>query len=65
MSDDEKLSRPSFEPMAAGVSIGSEEFVFRPTPTIGSKSKRSNSRPYHEQGEEGMRRSDPNESCIN
>ena len=28
MSDDEKLSRPSFEPMAAGVSIGSEEFAF-------------------------------------
>ena len=28
MSDDEKLSRPSFEPMAAGVSIGSDEFVF-------------------------------------
>ncbi len=30
MSDDEKLSRPSFEPMAAGMSIGSEEFVFSP-----------------------------------
>ena len=28
MSDDEKLSRPSFEPMAAGLSIGSEEFGF-------------------------------------
>ncbi len=28
MSDDEKLSRPSFEPMAAGMSIGSEEFAF-------------------------------------
>ena len=28
MSDDEKLSRPSFEPMAAGVSMGSEEFAF-------------------------------------
>jgi hypothetical protein len=30
MSDNEKLSRPSFEPMAAGVSIGSSEFVFTP-----------------------------------
>jgi hypothetical protein len=30
MSDDEKLSRPSFEPMAAGLSIGSEEFAFSP-----------------------------------
>ncbi|MGZ8466806.1 MAG: DUF6603 domain-containing protein, partial [Candidatus Binatia bacterium] len=30
MSDDEKLSRPSFEPMAAGMSIGSEEFAFTP-----------------------------------
>jgi hypothetical protein len=28
MSDDEKLSRPSFEPLTAGVSIGSSEFVF-------------------------------------
>ncbi|MCU0602419.1 MAG: hypothetical protein MUC33_07140 [Desulfobacterales bacterium] len=28
MSDDEKLSRPSFEPMTAGVGIGSEEIVF-------------------------------------
>ena len=28
MSDDEKLSRPSFEPMAAGVSIGSDGFAF-------------------------------------
>jgi hypothetical protein len=28
MSDDEKLSRPSFEPMTAGVSIGSSEFAF-------------------------------------
>jgi len=28
MSDGEKLSRPSFEPMAAGVSIGSNEFTF-------------------------------------
>ena len=28
MSDDEKLSRPSFESMAAGVSIGSDEFDF-------------------------------------
>ena len=28
MSDDEKLSRPSFEPMAAGVSIGSDAIVF-------------------------------------
>ena len=28
MSDDEKLSRPSFEPMAAGMSIGSQEFMF-------------------------------------
>lgn len=28
MSDDEKLSRPSFEPMAAGVSIGSDKFDF-------------------------------------
>jgi hypothetical protein len=28
MSDDEKLSRPSFEPMPAGVSLGSDEFVF-------------------------------------
>jgi hypothetical protein len=28
MSDDEKLSRPSFEPMTAGVSFGSDEFVF-------------------------------------
>ena len=28
MSDDEKLSRPSFEPMTAGVSIGSDKFVF-------------------------------------
>jgi hypothetical protein len=28
MSDDEKLSRPSFEPMAAGVSIGSDAFAF-------------------------------------
>ena len=28
MSDDEKLSRPSFEPMAAGMSIGSQEFAF-------------------------------------
>jgi hypothetical protein len=27
MSDDEKLSRPSFEPMAAGISLGSEEFA--------------------------------------
>jgi hypothetical protein len=27
MSDDEKLSRPSFEPMAAGVRIGSDKFV--------------------------------------
>ena len=45
MSDDEKLSRPSFEPMPAGVSIGSDEFVFTTIPTIGSKSKRSNSKP--------------------
>ena len=28
MSDDEKLSRPSFEPMTAGVSFGSDEFAF-------------------------------------
>src|SRR5262249_38643099 len=28
MSDDEKLSRPSFEKMTAGVSFGSNEFVF-------------------------------------
>ena len=28
MSDDEKLSRPSFEPMAAGVGFGSDEFAF-------------------------------------
>jgi hypothetical protein len=28
MSDDEKLSRPSFEPMMAGVSLGSHAFVF-------------------------------------
>ena len=28
MSDDEKLSRPSFEPMDAGVSFGSNEFNF-------------------------------------
>ena len=28
MSDDEKLSRPSFESMTAGVSIGSDEFAF-------------------------------------
>lgn len=28
MSDDEKLSRPSFEQMTAGVGIGSDEFVF-------------------------------------
>jgi hypothetical protein len=28
MSDDEKLSRPSFEPMVAGVSLGSDEFRF-------------------------------------
>ncbi len=28
MSDDEKLSRPSFEPMTAGVTFGSEQFVF-------------------------------------
>ncbi len=28
MSDDEKLSRPSFEALAAGVSIGSAEFAF-------------------------------------
>ncbi len=28
MSDDEKLSRPSFEPMVAGVTIGSAEFAF-------------------------------------
>ena len=28
MSDDEKLSRPSFEPLTAGVNIGSSEFVF-------------------------------------
>jgi hypothetical protein len=28
ISDDEKLSRPSFEPMTAGISIGSGEFVF-------------------------------------
>jgi hypothetical protein len=28
MSDEEKLSRPSFESMSAGVRIGSEEFVF-------------------------------------
>ena len=28
MSDDEKLSRPSFEPMAAGVGIGSDEIAF-------------------------------------
>ena len=28
MSDDDKLSRPSFEPMAAGVTIGSDEFAF-------------------------------------
>jgi hypothetical protein len=27
MSDDEKLSRPSFEPMTAGVSFGSDEFA--------------------------------------
>jgi hypothetical protein len=26
MSDDEKLSRPSFEPMPAGISLGSDEF---------------------------------------
>lgn len=30
MSDDEKLSSPSFEPMAAGVSFGSDEFTFPP-----------------------------------
>ena len=28
MSDEEKLSRPSFEPMAAGVTIGSDQFAF-------------------------------------
>jgi hypothetical protein len=28
MSDDEKLSRPSFEPMPAGISLGSDEFLF-------------------------------------
>jgi hypothetical protein len=28
MSDDEKLSRPSFESMAAGVTFGSDQFVF-------------------------------------
>jgi len=28
MSDEEKLSRPSFEPMVAGVSIGSDRFFF-------------------------------------
>jgi hypothetical protein len=32
MSDDEKLSRPSFESMAAGVSIGSDKFVFTDNP---------------------------------
>lgn len=30
MSDDQKLSSPSFEPMAAGVSFGSDEFSFPP-----------------------------------
>ena len=45
MSDDEKLSRPSFEPMAAGVGIGSDGVrLHGETPTIGSKSKRSNSK---------------------
>ena len=45
MSDDEKLSRPSFEPMAAGVSdrLGGV-CLHRPTQTIGWKSKRSSSR---------------------
>jgi hypothetical protein len=32
MSDDEKLSVPSFQSMAAGVSIGSDEFDFTDTP---------------------------------
>jgi hypothetical protein len=32
MSDDEKLSRPSFEPMAAGLSLGSDKFVFTDNP---------------------------------
>ncbi|MGZ8159469.1 MAG: hypothetical protein ACXWT4_11730, partial [Methylobacter sp.] len=32
MSDDEKLSRPSFEPMVAGISIGSDECVFSDKP---------------------------------
>jgi hypothetical protein len=33
MSDDEKLSRPSFEPMTAGVGIGSKEIVFTADPS--------------------------------
>jgi hypothetical protein len=32
LSDDEKLSRPSFEPMTAGISIGSNEFTFTDNP---------------------------------
>ncbi|MGZ8182573.1 MAG: DUF6603 domain-containing protein [Methylobacter sp.] len=32
MSDDEKLSRPSFEAMVAGISIGSDECVFSDKP---------------------------------
>ena len=31
MSDDEKLSRPSFEPMEAGVRLGSDAFLFTDT----------------------------------
>ncbi len=55
MSDDEKLSRPSFEPMAAGVSIGSEEFAFtsKRRRLAGSRSDKIRDA-YHEQREEGI-----------
>ena len=60
MSDDEKLSRPSFEPMAAGVSIGSDEFAFSAECRRLARSRSDRIRNLDRgQREERIRRSDP------
>ena len=63
MSDDEKLSRPSFEPMTAGFSIGSEAFVFTEDPDdwLEVDSDRLRHHPRGQQRRNDPRRSDPNE----
>jgi hypothetical protein len=62
MSDAEKLSRPSFEPMAAGFSIGADAFVFSgdpddwlEVPTIAYDTITVDTQTHE------LRRSDPNE----